>query len=470
MYKSHSTPLFILLSCAFILLSSVISCQDNRTSKTQEGSGVDLDSIKARGELRVLTLYSSTSYFLYKGEERGYEYELIRRFADDMGLRTTILVADNITHLTEMLLRGDGDVIAYEMPVTGDTKELMLHCGPENITHQVLVQAPAAGTRPLADVIELVGKEIYVERGSKYEERINNLNEELGGGIDIHCIDRDTIVTEDLIELVAQGKIAYTLADDNLARLNRTYYPNLNIALAVSFPQRSQWAVRNDAPQLAQAIDEWVASNHTSDSYKAISKRYFELSKRAPSQAILSIAEGRISQYDDIFKRVARENGWDWRMLASIAYHESRFDTSVVSWAGARGLMQLMPATAAAFGLGMDSIAMPEPNVIAAARSLKSLERSLSRIDDESERTKFILAAYNAGLGHLLDAIALANKYGKNPQQWSGEVEEAMVMKANPEYFNDEVCRFGYVRGRQTAAYVREVVKLYEFYCEKIPQ
>lgn len=457
---------------AFIMLCIIllaVSCGARRT-KVPDKDVNDYDSIKARGELRILTLNSSTSYFLYKGEECGYEFELIKRFADDVGLKTKVIVADNISQLTEKLLSGEGDIIAYEMPVTGDTKETMLHCGPENITHQVLIQSVGRGKKILTDVVELVGKDVYVERGSKYEERINNLNNELGGGINIHCIKRDTVVTEDLIELVAQGEIPYTLADDNLARLNRTYYPNLDISLAVSFPQRSRWAVRNDSPRLAEAIDEWVKENDTSESYKAISKRYFELSKHTPAVPILSVADGRISRYDEIFKQAAHEIGWDWRLLASIAYHESRFDTSVVSWAGARGLMQLMPATASAFGLGADSIAYPVPNVRAAARSIRSVEKSLSRIEDQNERTCFVLAAYNSGLGHVLDAIALAGKYGKNPQKWMGETEEAMLMKANPEYFNDEVCRFGYFRGRQTTSYVREVMQLYRLYCEKIPQ
>ncbi len=469
MLRQTSLASLISLFMLIVAICMVGSCGARKATAGNEGTN-DFDSIKARGELRVLTLNSSTSYFLYKGEERGYEFELIKRFADDMGLSVKVIVADNITRLAEMLLSGEGDIIAYEMPVTGDSKEAMLHCGPENITHQVLVQSAGRGKKILTDVVELVGKDVYVERGSKYEERINNLNEELGGGIRIHCINRDTVVTEDLIELVAQGEIPYTLADDNFARLNRTYYPGLDISLAVSFPQRSRWAVRKDSPRLAEAVDKWVKENDASESYRAISKRYFELSKQTPSAPILSIANGRISQYDEIFKQAAREIGWDWRMLASIAYHESRFDTSVVSWAGARGIMQLMPATAAAFGLSADSIAHTVPNVRAAARSIRSVEKSLSRINDKNERLCFVLAAYNSGLGHVLDAIALAEKYGKNPQKWMGETEEAMLMKANPEYFNDEVCRFGYFRGRQTTSYVREVMQLYKFYCDKIPQ
>lgn len=460
--------IFSAIAFLFITAMCVMGCQSHGGNNRANATAVnDLDSIKARGELRILTLSSSTSYFLYKGEERGYEYELAKRFADDIGVDLKVIVAHNISQLTQMLHDNIGDLIVYDIPITGDTKRELLHCGPERINAQVLVQS---NKKPITDVVELVGKDVYVARGTKYEERINNLNSELGGGINIHRIDRDTIVTEDLIEMVSKGEIAYTLADETLARLNRTYYNNIDIFLKVSFPQRSQWAVRNNTPQLAQAIDDWVANNSETDEIKAISKRYFESSKQYTTASILSMAQGRISEYDEIFKREAAQIGWDWRLLASIAYHESRFDPTVVSWAGAKGIMQLMPATAAAFGLGEDSIAIPEPNIRAAVRSIKSVEGSMQRIKDDNERIKFILAAYNCGVGHVFDAMALAEKYGKDTQVWYGEVEDAMLMKTNPEYFNDEVCRFGYLRGRQTTTYVREVMSLYNYYCEKIPK
>ena len=418
--------------------------------------------------LIVGTLYSPTSYFYYKEDTMGYEYERVCNFAKDKGIDIRFIVASNMEAAIAMLDSGTIDLIAYEIPITAEYKNRVISCGTENITHQILVQ-PRSDTL-ITDVTQLVGRNVYVEKNSKYEARLRNLDNEIGGGINIHTIDEDTLITEDLVEMVADGELPLTVVDSDIARLNRTYYKNIDISLEVSFPQRSQWAVRSDAPHLAAEIDSWVEANGTSEGYKAISKRYFEQEKRASSRVILSVEKGRISKYDGIFKRIAKETGWDWRMLAAIAYHESRFDTSVVSWAGARGLMQLMPGTAAAFGLSADSIAFPEPNVRAAAKSLVSVEKSFADIDNEHEKMCFILASYNAGLGHVYDAVALAKKYNLQPRVWTGEVENAMLMKANPEYFNDEVCRFGYLRGRQTVSYVREVMALYKLYCEKIPE
>ncbi|MCH5327795.1 MAG: transglycosylase SLT domain-containing protein [Coprobacter sp.] len=429
----------------------------------------DFELIKEKKELTILTLYSSTSYFLYKGEEMGYEYELIKQFADDNQLGIKVVVAENIARLIEMLKNRQGDIIVYDLPVTNELKKEILYCGRNVITHQVLIQPRKQGYQPIRNVTELIGKEIYVEKGSKYEDRINNLNNELGGGIGIHLINRDTLVTEDLIEMVATGELPYTLADNNIAQINKTYFHNIDISLTVSFPQKSSWAVRYDSPALAQAINQWMQRNNNTPQYKSRQKRYFELSKNPSNPKILSLQKGQISVYDPLFKKYAAQINWDWRLIASQAYKESRFDTSAVSWAGARGLMQIMPQTARRHGLE-ENIENPEANIATAVKIIQNLNKSFAKIEPEEERIKFILAAYNSGIGHILDAIALTRKYGKDPNKWDDNVAEYIILKSNPEYFNDSVCRFGYFRGRETYTYVKEVLSHYEAYKQKIPQ
>ncbi len=453
---------------AVIILTSLwAGCNGKRPNAQHSAQPNDYEVIVARDTLRVITLSSSTSYFMYRGEYCGYEYELIKRFADDHGLKLEIILADNYTQMLQKLHDGEGDIVAYDIPVTMETLEDVLHCGPVKETHQVIVQRKA---NRITDVIDLVGKEVYVEDGSKYEERMINLNNEIGGGINIICINRDTVVVEDLIDMVAKGEISYTVADNYIARINSTYYNNLDLNLAVSFKQRSQWAVRKDSPHLAAVVDEWAAQTSNDVELKALSKRYFEESKATIESSIMSIADGRISPYDEIFKQQAARIEWDWRLLAAMAYHESRFNPDVVSWVGARGIMQLMPRTAEAFGLSLDSIALPEPNVRTAVETLKVIDRMMKDVTNPEERVMFVLAGYNAGVGHLIDAVKLAEKYGKNPQKWYGEVEEAMMMKSHPDYYNDDVCTSGYFRATQTIAYVRNVMTQYQYYCEKIPQ
>ena len=449
-----------------IFVSCVAGC-GRKQHPPQETHAHDLAQIKDSGELVVLTLYSSTSYFIYRGQEMGFQYELSDQFAKSLGLKLRIEVAKNVDELIRKLIAGEGDMIAYNLPVTKELKDTLLYCGEEVITHQVVVQRTSAGKQPLKDVTELIGKEIYVKPG-KYYDRLVNLNEELGGGILIHEVKDDSITVEDLITQVSQGKIPYTIADNDLAKLNKTYYPNLNIELPVSFDQRSSWAVRKDCPELAAAASRWHKENMTSPAYTASMKRYFENSKMMPHSPILSLKEGKISHYDDLFKKYAPEIGWDWRLLASLAYTESNFDTTAVSWAGAKGLMQLMPATAHAMGVPQGKEQNPEESIKAAVKYIAATNRSLHAIPDPEERTYFILASYNAGLGHIYDAMALAEKYGKNKFVWKDNVENYILLKSNEEYFTDPVCKNGYFRGRETYNFVREVTGRYDSYKSKI--
>lgn len=425
--------------------------------------------------LRVGTLYSPTSLFIFRGDTMGYEYERISNFAKDKNIVAEFVVARNMEAMLHMLDSGIIDIIAYEIPITAEYKGKVLHCGTQNVTHQVLIQLKSDSM--VTDVTSLVGKDIYVEAGSKYESRLLNLDNEIGGGINIHKISEDSLITEDLIEMVSKGKIPFTIVDSDIAKLNRTYYDNIDISMSVSFPQRASWAVRLSETSLADSVDAWSKLAKSREEYKKVLKRYFELGKRdeiytdaeflVPSKVRRGKQQG-ISPYDHIFRHYAEEIGWDWKILASQAWIESRFDTAAVSWAGARGLMQIMPGTARAYGMRPAELSDPEKSVRIAVESIKDLESFFSRrIPDPAERRKFVIAAYNSGIGHVADAIALARKYGKNPNVWYGNVEDAILWKSNPDYYNDEVCRFGYFRGRQTVAYVKKVLHQYSIFCRQ---
>lgn len=459
------TPWPVGICLFFLLLTLLWSCGGNRTSSDNTNKN-DLQHIKDSGKLVVLTLYSSTSYFNYRGQDMGFQYELSEQFAKSLGVKLEIKVARNTHDLIRKLLAGEGDLIAYNLPITKEWKDSVTYCGEEIITHQVVVQRNNGKERPLKDVTELIGKDIYVKPGKHYD-RLVNLDKELGGGILIHKVTNDSITMEDLITQVAQGKIPFTIADNDVARLNKTYYPNLNIQLSVSFDQRSSWAVRKSSVQLAAAANQWHKENMTSPAYTVSMKRYFEISKSIPHSPILSLREGKISHYDQLFKKYAPEIDWDWRLLASLAYTESNFDTTAVSWAGAKGLMQLMPATARAMGVPPGKEQNPEESIKAAVKYIAATAQSFADVPKE-ERTQFVLASYNSGIGHVLDAMALAEKYGKNKYVWQDNVEEYILLKSNEEYFTDPVCKNGYFRGIETYNFVREVTSRYEQYKKKI--
>lgn len=423
----------------------------------------DLPQLQERGELVAVTLYSSTSYFQYKMQDMGYEYDLAKDFAKSVGLKLTMKVATNPARLIEMLNEGEADLVAYPIPIHQQLKEGTIYCGQEQVNRQVLIQREEKGGKPLTDVTQLIGKEVYVKANTRFSERLSNLNEELGGGIQIHEVAVDSITTEDLIEQVSKGKIAYTISDEQTARLNKTYFWNLHVGLEISFPQRCSWVVRRSSPLLAKAIDAWASGKKGITSFKAITKRYFELSKQPLQTEIQPIRNGHISPYDALFKKHAELIGWDWQLLASISYQESRFNPSVVSWAGAEGLMGIMPNTAKALGVTPHELKDPDVGIRIGVDCLRRFRQGFSDITDPEEQVKFTLAAYNAGIGHVYDAQRLARKYGKNPNLWE-HVSEYVRLKNDPEYYNDPVCKHGYLRGSETYLYVREVMERYHYY------
>ncbi len=451
---------FITALTAFVFGTLLYSCGGNNNATTNGGNESEHHNLP--DTLRVATLYSPEAYFIYRGQEMGYDYELVTALAADKEIALKMEIAPSLSRAIEMLDSGYVDLIAYEVPITAEYKDRVVPCGPENITTQVLVQPKKGETELITDVTDLVGKDVYVESDSKYEARIRNLNQEVGGGINIHTVNRDTMITEDLIAMVSEGKIPLTVVDSDIARINKTYYNDLDITLPLSFEQRSSWAVAPDKAWLGDSINAWLNSDKPREEQAQLLKRYFELSKNDPNSKFYALNGAGVSPFDHLFKRYADEYDWDWKLLASQAYVESKFDSTAVSWAGARGMMQIMPRTAKGYGATAKSVMKNDVAIETALKFLNDLDKQLMPlVPDEKERKKFVIASYNSGLGHVKDAINLAKKYGLNPQKWDNNVAKAILWKSNPKYYKDPVVRFGYSRGRETYDYVNRVYSFY---------
>lgn len=440
---------------------------------------IDLEQIRERGKLVAITGYSSTSYFVYRGKPMGYEYELLNRFADYLGVELEILVAEEMDNTFEMLNRGEGDIIAYSLTVTKDRKNRVQFTRYHNLVKQVLVQRKPENWRKksyksveeelIRNPIELEGKTIYVRKNSSYEARLKNLSEEIGGEINI-VEAPGKVGTEDLIRMVADGKIDYTVADENLALINKTYYENLDVKTAVSFPQKIAWAVRKNSPRLLNAVNEWMDGMRETRDYFAIYSKYYKnrkAYKRRLASDFFSLTGNRISKYDELLKVHGELINWDWRLLASQIFQESRFNPYAQSWAGAKGLMQLIPATAKRFGVA--NLYDPRQSVEAGTRYLEWLNAFWKpKIPGRDIRIKFVLASYNVGPGHVEDARRLAEKYGADPDKWEGNVAKYLLLKSSRKFYNDDVVKFGYCRGREPYNYVKEVLKRFQHYTHLI--
>jgi membrane-bound lytic murein transglycosylase F len=439
----------------------------------------DLEDIKEEGILRAIMVYSETSYFLYRGQPMGFEYELLSHLAEEWGVELEIIPAENLDELINMLNRGEGDLIAHGLTITKPRQQYIDFTNYLYLTKQVLVQRKPENWRQkklheiqqalVSDPIELIGDTVSVRLTSSYYDRLQNLEQEIGGDIHIDTVPGN-LSTGRIIKKVVNQEIEYTIADDNIAEINSAYYPCLSVETPVSFSQRAAWAVRKNAPKLKAAMNKWVDSMRKEVDYYVIYNRYFENKRdfRARIESeFFSEAGGKISPYDNLIKQYADSLGWDWRFLSSLVYQESQFDPGARSWAKAKGLMQLMPATARE--LGVQNRSNPKENLEGGTAYLAELYERWSSIPDSTQRIKFTLASYNCGYHHVVDAQRLAKMQDKNPNRWDENVEKALLKLSYPKYYNKEAVEYGYVRGIEPVTYVEQIFERYEHYRQLIP-
>lgn len=432
----------------------------------------NLEKIRQEGALKVLTEYNSTSYFLYRGQPLGFQFEILQELANHMNLALEVSVSNDLEQNFLDLKEGRVDLIAMNLTVTSQRKQDVAFTEPLLQTRQVLVQKKPQNWEKMdqrqlesalvRNQLDLAGKMVYVQSGSVYENRLRSLSNEIGGGIDIREVNLDS---ERLIQRVATEEIDYSVCDENVGLVNATYYPELDVGTAISFPQHVAWAVHPGSDSLLKVVNHWISEFRNTDHYTILYHKYFtnRHTYRSIHSEHYTLGSGKISPFDTAIKKESERIGWDWRLLASLIYQESRFNPEAVSWAGAFGLMQLMPITAKSYGITAEST--PEEQIRAGASFIRWLDEQLKKvIDDPEERIKFVLASYNIGLGHIQDARRLAERYDSDPNVWFDSVDKWLLRKSEPEYYTDQVVRHGFARGTETYNFVRDIMDRYEHY------
>lgn len=478
----HILKLFV-----FVFASLVLFSCGEESKKVRHGSSssnmveeemvaLDLKQIKARDTLIALTGFNSISYFIYRGQPMGYEFELLERLANHLDVELKLKIVRDMDDVFTMLNKGEGDIIAHNLTIIGSRLDYVNFSVPINTTQQVLVQRKPKNWRRLKQheiekqlirtPLELGGKTIHVREGSSYYARLLSLIEETGVEIDLEIVEGEFSSAEYLIQEVANGKIDYTVADENIASISTAFYPDLDIDMPVSLQQQIGWATRKTSPQLLKAINKWLGKMQKQSDYYVIYNKYFKSNRsiaKKVNSPLFAANSGKISMYDELIRKHSMKIDWDWRLLAALIYQESKFDPEAESWVGAKGLMQMMPETAKEFKI--EDLSNPASSVQAGTDYLRRLERFwANRVEDDQERLKFVLASYNAGPGHVLDAQRLAEKYGQDPGKWENNVAEYLKKKSLPEYYNDPVVKSGYCRGEEPFKYVAQVLRRYEHY------
>ncbi len=462
------------------LIPTLWSCLNDNEEKLSEivarsvQTDFSLQNVFERDTLIALTDYNSTNYFIYRGEPMGYQFEMLKQFADHLGVNLKLVITNDMHQAFEMLNNNEVDLIAMGLTVTRDRQKIVDFTLPQIQTKQVLVQRKPENWRKMRtwdeieeqlirNPLDLAGKTVYVQQGTVFANRLAILANEIGDTIKI--IEDPEREVEQLITAVANGEIEYTISDEHIAKVNEKYYPNIDVSTAVSFPQHVAWAVKPGEDSLKFAVDKWILSYNKSVASRYIYDKYFNnpRSVKITRSEYHSIGGGKISQYDDIIRELSADHGLDWRLVASLIYQESRFHPEVKSWVGAFGLMQLMPATAEIYGV--DSTSSAAEQIWAGIKFIRWIDKQLPpEIDDPEERIRFMFAAYNVGIAHIYDARRLAEKHGKDPNIWTDNVDFFILHKSDPTYYRDPVVKYGYARGEETYKFVVEIFERYEHY------
>ena len=414
----------------------------------------DWQQILEAGRLRMLTLNTPTTYYLWRGALLGFDYELVGLFAAEHDLALEVLVARQHDELIAWLEEGRGDVIAAGMTPTS-----------ERIARGVRFTRPylriretfVTSGRPIVDLAELAGRRVMVNPNTSYATTLADLQSQVNFELEF-----DTLQTQTILEAVAAGEVDATLADSHRAQLAATFHPNLNLGLA--FEERDiAWAVRADHEELYRQLDEFAQRGYRGYEFNVLYNKYFVNQRRMAQQREDRITGESLSPFDDIVKPLAKEADLDWRLVVSQMYQESGFDPKRVSFAGAEGLLQVLPRTAREVGEDPKRLAAPEVGIRAGVRYLAWTRDRFPDLP-VGEQLLFALAAYNAGAGHVRDGRRLARRLGLDSSLWFDNVEQAMLMLSEPQYAREAV--HGYVRGSEVVRYVREIHDRYRVYLD----
>lgn len=452
----------LLAAANAVLMESALTVHKNELFRG------DLDEIRKRGVIRVLTANNPISYFLYRGQQFGFEFELATMLAKALELRLEIVVPSSYDQLIPMLLEGRGDIIAASLTETPERARRVQFSRRYLEVQELLVQP--ADAPPLTKIGDLNGKEIHVRRSSSYFERLQTLKKQ---GIKINVVEVDeSLDTEALVDLVSQKKIPLTVADSHFVQLMKNFGSPIQAALSLN-PKNDggathsniSFAVRPSSPMLLQFVNGFVKKTYRGVEFNIARKRYFGTKRKfKKAQSERSRHSKQISPYDAVIKKYAMKYGFDWRLMSAQAYAESRFNPNAQSWVGAKGLFQVMPKTGAS--MGFQNLEDPEQGTHAGIKYMSRLMRRFDKNIPFRQRVRFALAAYNAGLGHVIDARRLAKQKGWDPNRWFGNVEKAMLLLKERKYAR--AARHGYCRGTEPVKYVSKIQTYYDAYVKVV--
>jgi membrane-bound lytic murein transglycosylase F len=429
-----------------LLLVAIILCACGQNNALEE--------IQKAGAITVITRNNAHCYYTYRDQPMGFEYDLAKAFADFLGVELKINVAESWNDMLPLLDRKRGDFVASSMTIT-PTRLRMVDFSKGYLPVQQMIISHKTN-KALKNLDRLAGMTVHVRAGTSYEERLRALKKE---GLAVTIKLHDNVPTEDLIDDVDQGRIEITVADSNVALLNRRYYPDIRIAFPIEKPQFLGWAVKKGERALLDKINEFFETVLQDGTFQDIYNRYYAYIEKFEHLELKKFQERiktRLPRYKKTIRLAARQHGFDWRLIAALIYQESQFRPWAKSFSGVRGLMQLTLPTAR--DMGVKNRLDPHESIMGGTKYLKKLYDVYDNTSDP-DRTLIAVAAYNVGKGHVKDARKIAVDMQLDPNKWSS-LEKTLPLLRQRKYYKKS--QYGYCRGVEPVFQVRRVFTYYD--------
>lgn len=414
-----------------------------------------LDQVVEVGELRVVTRHSPTTYFVGPDGPAGPEFDLVRGFAEQLGVTLVISTVDNVSEILPRLISGESHMAAAGLSITESRREYLSFGHPYDTVDMHLIYK--VGTGKPRSIEEAIGRSIEVVAGSSHSDMLASLSQvypklEWSVNADVEVAD--------LMEKVAHGELDFTVADSTEFNIQRHFYPDLRVALDLEIADPIAWAFRKgDGDRLLAQADDYLIKAERSGLLAQVRDRYYGHTKKfdyVGTRAFIRHFDSRLPRYRPWFEEAGDLNGVDWRLLAAIGYQESHWRSHAVSPTGVRGLMMLTEATADY--LDIDDRMDPETSIFGGARFYARQTERIADSVEEPDRTWMALAAYNVGFNHIKDARQIVEWEGGDPDTWV-DISKALPLLAKREWYSR--VKYGYARGWEPVLYVNNIRSYY---------
>lgn len=437
----------LLGSIGFILALVLIS------SINQEPNA--LQQVRNQGELHIISRNGPTTYFEGSNGLDGFEYTLAKAFADELGVQLTIIEERDLGNIFTQLGTNSAQFAAAGLTVTDKRKQLVRFTNPYLEVSQQLIYR--SGSKRPKNIEDLYDKNIVVMANSAHSDQLHKLkadHPQLGWK------EHNALEMVDLIEMVHDGAIDFTVVDSNAFDVNRNLYPRARKAFDISGGQELAWAFpKSEDHSLYNEAQKFLRHMREQGKLSEINDHFYGHVDEIGAGGALTFTkrlESRLPKWQSHLENAGKKYDLDWRLLAAISYQESHWNSNAKSYTGVRGLMMLTKA--AAKDMGITDRVDPMQSIDGGARYFKSIYKRLSKGIEGSDRTWLALAAYNVGFGHLEDARILTERHGDNPNKWA-DVKEYLPLLSKRKYY--QTTRHGYARGWEPVKYVQNIRSYY---------